>query len=707
MAEEDIILKSISGPLKDAVKWSNSNIAAKQEQALKYYKRSYLPGDDKLKGRSKWVSPEIAKNCDWMTASLVRIFDAPENVCEFVPFGPEDEAVATQQTKVVNWIIKTKNSHLSFLKPWLQNGLICGLGIVTVEFDIQSQESLARVLKNIPNDQLAAFMQQEEAGQIIIESASKPKLNEQGIETRDLKIRSIKRVPTFNILSVSPEDFVVSADAKFSNETGGIQAKLQGHRKVMGKQDLIDLGFDAEKVRSIPLASDKSDGIALERSKDTDGKQGISGDDVSVYQIYTKLKLDKKNRHYRLTLAGDLDAPVLLDYEETTKYYPYSAFTPYDIPDTLFGLGIPDKIGDDHLIITRMNRAVLDSLHMAVHPIKVVNPDVTNLDDLLNVSPGSVIRSTDPNGGISYNTPPFAGGQAIPVIQNLTQSLDYSTGVGPSMVSISAKDMQNVTATAANQQSNSGQLIVESISRYFADTGYRYLVKMIVDALIQKPDEAQEFVSRLTNGFVPIDEFTPDFDVTTSVAFGVMSRDQSTQTLMNLLGQQMQAMQAGLPVANAQNIYATLSKLAETAGFKNASLFFTDPSSIPPAPNPPTPVDPNAGLIEIEKVKAQLKAQDAEAQRQFDLQKFIAETDLKRDQMAQDFALQNAEITAKYNAQIDIARLKLEQSMPRDPLGNIVMQPQPMSQQQPDQMAPPPEQMPQQPNPMGIRNESH
>lgn len=679
MAEEETILNIIASKLKDAVSFSNSSIALKNEAALKYYKRSYLPGDDKIKGRSKWVSPEVAQRVDWMTASLIRIFDSPENVCEFIPFGPEDEAIARQQTRTANWILKTKNSHLSFLHPWIQNGLVSGLGVVTAEFETQSQESLPRVVKGVVNEQLVVYNQQEEQGLIIIESASKPRLNEVGVEVRDLKIRTIKRVPNFSILSLTPEDFIVSKDAKFSNETGGIEAKLQGHRKIISKQDLIEMGYDSDKVRSIPNATDKNDGIALERSKDLDGSQGVSGDDVEVYQIYTKLKLDKKARHYRLTLAGDLDRPVLLDHEECSRFYPYAAFVPFPIADTLFGLGIPDKIGDDHILLTKMHRAVIDSLHMSVHPIKVVNPDVTNLDDLLNVHPGSVIRSSDPSGGINYNTPPFSGGQAIPVIQNLSQSLDFSTGVGSQMIGLNPSDFQNTTATAVNQRSNSSQLIVEMISRFFADTGYRYLVKMIVDLLVQKPEEAQEFVSRLTNQFVPIDEFSPEYDVCTSVAFGVMSRDQSTQQLQSLLAQQTQLIQSGSPIVGPQQIYATLTKLAEASGFKNTGLFFTNPSTLPPAPPPPPPVDPNAGLIEVEKAKAQLQAQSDEAQRQFDMQKFIAETDLKRDQMAQDFALKKAEIEAKYAAQIDVARLKVEQTMQRDPMtGNQYVPPAPV-----------------------------
>lgn len=279
-------------------------------------------------GRSKYVSAEVQNRCDWLEANLIRIFEAPENVVEFTGIGPEDEALAKQQTTAVQWVMRTKNSHLSFLHPWIQNGLVSGLGVVTAEFDTETVESLPRVIKGVPNEQLIAFNQQEEAGQIVIESVSKPYGNPAipGIELRDLKIRTIRKNPVFNILSVPPEDFVVSKDARFSSETGGIEAKLQGHRKYVSRQALIDMGYDAEKVNSIPLASDKNDGIAMERTKDLDGKQGISGDDVEVYQVYSRLKIDKKPRHYRLTLAGDLERPVLLDHEETSKYYPYARF---------------------------------------------------------------------------------------------------------------------------------------------------------------------------------------------------------------------------------------------------------------------------------------------------------------------------------------------------------------------------------------------
>lgn len=694
---EDEILNTVAPRLKDAVNWSNSNIANKQEQALKYYKRAALPGDDKLKGRSKWISPEVQQRVDWLTAQLVRIFDAPEYVCEFLPFGPEDEAIARQQTDVVNWILKTKNKHLSYLQPWIQNGLLNGFSVLSVEFETVTQESLPQTVKGLLDEQLVPYHQQEEAGQIVIEAAGKPYPSPAGL-VRDLKIRSIRKTPVFSVVSVAPEDFVVSKDAKINSETGGIVSKVQGHRKIVSKQALIEMGFDAEKLKKVALATEKTDGIALERSRDLAGEQGISGDDVEVYTIYTRLKLDKKTRDYRLILAGDINSPVLLDYEETSPYAPYAPFVPFPIESTLFSLGIPDKIGDDHQLITRMTRAMLDSLHFAVHPIVVANPDATNLDDLMNPHPGGVVRSTDPQGGVSTNVLPFAGQQALPIIDRLSQNLDYSVGVGKDLMSLDASDLQRTTNAATNQRTNASQLLVEMISRYFADTGYAYLTRIVVDLLLQKPEEAQQLISRLTNGFVPsLDQFTPELDVCASVAFGVLTRDQSTQSLMNILAQQQQLMGSGSPIVTPQNLYATLQKITETAGFKNTAAFFTDPSTLPPPQPPAPPVDPNAGLIEVEKVKAQLKAQSDADDRAFEMAKLQATLDFDRDRLAQELEIERAKIEAEYRAKVDIQWIKMQQDSPRNPVP-MPTDPAPQPQQPPM----PEQQPPIMPNPMGM-----
>ncbi len=675
--EDEAILNSITPQLKQAVTWSNSNIANKQEQALKHYKREPLPGDDKLKGKSKWVSPKVQQATDWCAAQLFRIFDSPQSVVEFCGIGPEDEAIAKQMNDTVGWILRTRNSSAAYLQPVFQDSLLTGLGVLTAEFTVETEESLPRLLKGVPNEHLVALNQQEEQGLIVIEEVGKPTTipGPMGpIETRDLKIRTIKRIPRFAILPVAPEDLIISADAAFDPETGGILAKVQGNRKNVTRSDLLEMGFDREKVKELPAAEAKSDGIALERSKDLTPQMGLGPEDVTVYTIYTKLKIgkDRKSRLWRLTIGGDLEnRPVLLDHTEVSLA-PFAAFVCFPISHQLWGLGAADRLLDDHTLISKLYRGVLDSLSQSVNPIKVVNPDTTNVEDLLNSHAGAIVRSTDPSGGISYNKAPFAGADAIPVIDQLSRSLDMSTGTGESMLAIDASDLQRTSATAANLRSNASQLLIEGISRHLADTGYRYLTRIVISLLIDNPDEAAELFTRLTNQAIALDQFDLTFDLVTSVVFGTMSRDQSQGNLTNLLNQQYQALQAGLPIVNAQSIYSTLTKLVEGQGLKNTAPFLVDPSTLPPPPAPQPPPPSEAEIMaQAERLKAELKAQADAADQQFQMSKLALELDLKRDQMAQDFELKRAEIEAKYAAQVDVERLKLEQAAMRDQMGNI------------------------------------
>ncbi|WP_421423436.1 portal protein [Agrobacterium rosae] len=694
--DESKLTNQIARMVRDAVGFSATNIENKMEQALSLYKREALDGDDKFSGRSKWVSPDVMERVDWSVAQCIRVFDSSNKVVEFLPNGPEDEPLAEQQTMAVNFIARSKNSHVAFLEPWLKNGFITGLGITMVDFKSYSEEGMIETLKGVADEQLVQITQDEADGNNIIEKVGEPysaplppelqgliqqqRLPPEAMEmaaqfvpqVRDLQIRKIRKQRQMVIKNLRPEDFIVSKDASFDQQTGGICAKVQGHKRVVGRASLIEQGFDKEKVEKIVGAHDRHEGISLVRSERTDYDEGVSDveDDVTVYEIFTFIAIDSdKRRHYRITLAGDIESsPVLLDYTETSKYYPYAAFCPFPMPNTLFGHGIADRIGDDQILLSKMQRGVIDSLHKSVHPTQVINPDVTNVDDALNIHPGSIIRSSDPTGGITYNTVPFTGASALPIMDQIRQSIDFTTGVGGGMMAVNASDLQNTTATATSQRANSAQLLIELICRHFADTGYRYLFKIIVDLLVQFPEDAEAFIKRLTDQYerIKVDEWDPDMDVTATIAFGVMNKDFNAAMLQNILGQQMQLLQSGMPIVQPQNIYNTLTKMAENAGFKNAGAFWVDPSTLPPPPPPAPPVDPNAGLIEIEKVKAQLKAESDQQKAQIDLLKLRIEDDRKRDEMIQSFSLKFAELEAKYSAQLDIAKIQMAQAEQRN-----------------------------------------
>jgi hypothetical protein len=728
LSDEDI-LNRVGNAVREAVGFSDDNIAYKQERGLELYNRELFDTDiakdgksDPLKGRSKYVSPDVNERVDWLLAQKLSLLDSQTKVVEYMPTGAEDAPMAKQMTDTVNAIVRNLNSHATMLTPWLKNGLITGLGVVNVDFYEDKGWSVPQTLKGVPEEQLVELVAQEDAGDLKILNSSEepypaplpPELEQQGMTPealeqmgvqlpmlRDIKIRKRKNTWKMRITNVKPEDFFVSKDADWDQQTGGIKARLQGHKCVKARASLKEMGFDAEKVDLITRATDSMTGIAEERAKATDYDQGVSDveDDVDVYEVYMRLDIDGDGwrEHVHLTIAGDLqNAPVLLRTEEVSEIYPYAAYCPYPMPNTLFGHGIADKIGDHQQLISQITRANIDGLNRSVNPQPIANPEVVNLEDLLNPHPGKIIRSSDPTNGLTYMNVPFNGGPSMQFVESLKQTMDSVTGVGASMTGMSATDMQSTSASAISQQRSAMQLIIESSTRFFADTGYRFLFRIIVDQLVSKPEGAQALITRLFGSYTPIkiDDWDPSMDMSTTVAFGMMNKDFNQAMLEKIIGMQTQAVQSQSALASEQNIYNATVAFLENAGFKNTAAFVNDPSKSPDA-GQKKPEKPSEAEImaEAQKADTEAKAADAKQKRELELLKLQMEDDRERDKMAMDFELRKAEIQAKYAAQVDVAGVQAQVSAHRDSLQQgfadiAAMQPQTPPQQQAPQMPP-------------------
>ncbi|CDZ31197.1 Hypothetical protein, partial CDS, partial [Neorhizobium galegae bv. officinalis] len=376
-------------------------------------------------------------------------------------------------------------------------------------------------------------------------------------------------------------------------------------------------------------------------------------------------------RHYRITIGGDLEnAPVMLAHQEVSKFYPYAPFVPFPEPNTLFGQSMTDRVGQDQNIKSKMIRNTHDSFNRFVDPLVFVNQDEVNLDDLRNPYPGKTIRTNgNPANAISYNQPQFAGAAAMGLIAQIDQTMDNVTGAGGNMMSVNPADLQNTTATASTQRMSGQQMRVEHIAQTFAASGIRYLFRVIIDLLRNNADDAAKLITRLTGKYenMRVDEWDPDLDITTNVAFGVTDKLGSIQNMQMIQALQGEMAQFGL--SNPQTAYNRAVRTLDVLGQKNPSLYFIDPETArkqaeaqPKQPPPPNP------LVEVEQVKAQAAAAEKEKDRQLEIAIETMRNDREKDKAAMEFELKRAEITAKYAAQVDIARVEAETAKQRNDL---------------------------------------
>ncbi len=118
-AMDDAELQAIlNGELTDAVSYIDSDISPIRAKGTEYYRGD--PFGNEEDGRSQVVAMEVRDTVSAMMPSLMRVFFSSENVVEYVPRGPEDEAGAQQATDYANYVFSADNNGFMKTSQWSQ-----------------------------------------------------------------------------------------------------------------------------------------------------------------------------------------------------------------------------------------------------------------------------------------------------------------------------------------------------------------------------------------------------------------------------------------------------------------------------------------------------------------------------------------------------------------------------------------------------------
>jgi hypothetical protein len=204
--------------------------------------------------------------------------------------------------------------------------------------------------------------------------------------------------------------------------------------------------------------------------------------------------------------------------------------------------------------------------------------------------------------------------------------------------------------------------------------------------LYQKNVNEQQ-IMRLNNQFIPVDVavWNSNMDVMINVGLGTGREAEKAAAYREILGLQMQLFQQygpGNGVVSLVNIRNSLSDMLSSAGIRNSERYFGQMTpemeqqmmmqaqqAQQAQAGMAQPNDPNAAYLQAEQMKASTRVQADMAKNQIDAQKMMLDDDRQRDKMAQDFALQNAELQAKYGMKANELALKAEQDRQRNYFG--------------------------------------
>jgi hypothetical protein len=287
-----------------------------------------------------------------------------------------------------------------------------------------------------------------------------------------------------------------------------------------------------------------------------------------------------------------------------------------------------------------------------------------NLDDLLTVTAGGVVRMKNPQALVPVNIAPTAT-QSFPMLQYLDSVQEKRTGVNAQSQGLDPNILQNTTATAVAMMQNAAAGKVEMIARVFAETGVKDLFEKVLQLLCKYQDK--ERVIRLRGRYVSIDprEWANGFDISINVGLGTGNRQEQLAMIAAVLQKQEQILGTqgyNNPLVSLTQYRQTLGRLIEAAGFKDSSEFFKE---IPPEveqmlaqPQQPQ-IDPTTqavmaqvqAQIQADQMRAQNEIQVAQVKAQADIdlqrEKAAAEIQLKREKAQADMEIKAAEFNAE------------------------------------------------------------
>lgn len=464
-----------------------------------------------------------------------------------------------------------------------------------------------------------------------------------------------EEVMEFKAEGCPPEEVLINKDARIITDL-----RFIAHRRLMTVSDLLSLGYNKDEVEALPSDPNPTSEFENQERHYYDGSWDFDNTDpgdpsqrkVSVTEAYIKCDYDGDGiaEYRRVVKAGQ----VVFE-NEVTDDHPFALFCPILMPYKIIGLSFYDLIEDLQRIKTVLTRQVLDNVYLSNNQRSEVVENQVNLDDLLQPRPGGIVRVKAP-GMIRDITVPFIASAGLEIINQIDGIRDTRTGVTEMNSALNAEALSkgSIGSEGVAAMMQAGAQRIELVARVLAETGIKRMWMLMLKNVSQYQNRVQQV--KLNGRWLQIDprEWKNKYDLTVSVGIGTAGKAQQIQNLTLLGNAQREALQIGL--ATPQNIYQTLTRLAEAMGYKDSDQFFTQPSG-QPQPEKPDPA------IMLEQMKQQ-GAQQLEQMRQqgaAQLAQINGQVQIQVEQMTQQ--AQDAQSQRELTMQAERDRAQMENEM--------------------------------------------
>jgi hypothetical protein len=619
------LLAIIEAHRADSLGTADGELSNQRATAMDHYHGR--PYGNEVEGRSAVVSRDLSETVDWAMPAIMGVFTKSGNIVEFAPIGPEDEALAQQESDYTNQVIMRDNNGFVILHDAIKDTLLLKNGYVK-HFWEETEKVSTEEYEGLGLDDLTKLFAELQASgaevEVIGQEESLIDMGGMLVPVFDVELKIKRKEGKVCIIAVPTEEVRVSKRCRGSLQ----ESPFTEHVTRKTRSDLIELGMLHDFVYSLP-AYDSNDNdsetLARDSVSDESDDDGTSINDRSMDEIeyceaYLKVDVDGDGiAELRKVVTVGNKIPPGKEWNEPIDAVPLTGFVSKRVPHRHVGESLDDDVADLMEIKTTLYRQLLDNIYLTNNNQWVVNERV-NLADFMQSLPGGVkrVRGMEPVSG-SYEpvmSTPIVG-QIIPVLDMIESVKESRTGINATTTGLDPDVLKQSTKGAFMENMNRASQKIEMITRMLAETGVKEMVKQVHSLLMKHQDKPR--VVKLRGKYVPVNpqEWRDRTDLTVKVGLGTGNEEEKREKLMFLASLQ-EKLGLSFGMVGPKHAFAMFSDIVEAIGFQMPEKYAMSPDSPEFEQAMANKKDGGNQLAEAEKVKGQFAMQTAQMKAQFD-----------------------------------------------------------------------------------------
>lgn len=659
------LAEALAAEVTDAVAYVEEAFSDIQSDMTEFY-RGELPGireEDAEDNRSDFVSRDVHDAVAAYMPDLMRVFTGPEHVLEFRPTGETDEAYVEQATAAVRNIFENENDAWGIIHGGLKDGLIRKFGVATWFFE-ETDVSYEKEYTGLDLEAMTVLLNEPDIEVLEMESYA---ADEEGAaETYDLTLLHKRSVKKYVVDLVPPEELIIARAARAADGK-----RFIGRRRSMPIHELVAMGYDEDELKEFAGAGGdsqlKTNALTYERNPEGQNagpeRQDEGGKEVLYVEGFMEWLIDGR---MQLVKACMLGSAYRVKSWEKVEAINLAVWTPDPEPHTPIGEALAEKAADFQRVNTEIWRGVLDSLQESLVPRTEVVEGQVNLDDAMSNELGALVRVRQP-GMVRPISQPFVGQAALPLLTVIDQKREERVGAFRAADGLSAEAMQSSTKMAVAATITGSKAQKELMARNFAANFLKPIFRGLLRLFVENQDKPKTM--KLAGEWVPIDPrgWNAELDMDVNVADAMMPVEERIQKLGAVVQKQesiLQTLGAANPLVTLAQYSTALQDLTRLAGFRKADRYFNRVDPNWQAPAKQEQPDPALLLAQAQiksiELNDNLKLEESSAKLNHEREKQRMDDDFRRDQLAQEGILKQAEIEQKYGADLTIKRLQIE-----------------------------------------------